>query len=175
MTIDIAIIVAAAENNVIGSDGDMPWHLSTDLKRFKELTMGKPMIMGRKTFAAIGKPLPGRTSIVVTRDKTWQSEGVVPVQSVEAAIALAKQIAVDSGVDQVCIVGGGEIYRQSMDLADFLYLTRVHAKPKGDTVFPAVDPDIWLETGRESIPAGEKDTFETSFIVYERRQPAGAE
>ncbi|MGI9366411.1 MAG: dihydrofolate reductase [Rhizobiaceae bacterium] len=174
MTIDISIIVAAAENNVIGSDGDMPWHLSTDLKRFRELTMGKPMIMGRKTFAAIGKPLPGRTSIVVTRDSTWQSEGVLPVDSLETAIVLAKQIAADSGVDRICIVGGGEIYRQSIEIADLLYLTRVHAEPGGDTVFPIVDPEVWLETGREVVPAGEKDTFDTSFIDYERRQSVGA-
>ena len=169
MGIEIIIVVAAAENNVIGSDGDMPWHLSTDLKRFKSLTMGKPMIMGRKTFAAIGKPLPGRTSIVVTLDKEWQAEGVVPVHSLEMAVALGKQIAEDSGVEQVCIVGGGEIYRQSIEIADLIYLTRVHAEPDGDTVFPIVDPDVWTETRREQVPAGDKDTFETSFIDYARR------
>ncbi|MEP0941814.1 MAG: dihydrofolate reductase [Rhizobiaceae bacterium] len=170
MTARISIVVAVAENDVIGFDGDMPWQLSTDLKRFKALTIGKPMIMGRKTFAAIGSALPGRTSIVVTRDTNWQAEGVVPVHSLETAVSLAQEVAKSSGVDEVCIVGGGNIYLQSIDLADVIHLTRVHATPAGDTVFPSIDPAIWLEVNREEVPAGEKDTAETTYIVYERRQ-----
>jgi dihydrofolate reductase len=170
MTIRISIVVAVAENDVIGFDGDMPWQLSTDLKRFKALTIGKPMIMGRKTFAAIGSALPGRTSIVVTRDTSWQAEGVVPMHSLETAISLAKEIAASSGVEEACIVGGGNIYKQSIDMADVIHLTRVHATPKGDTVFPTIDPVIWNEVSREAVPAGEKDTAETTYIVYERRR-----
>ena len=142
MGIRISIVVAVAENGVIGLEGDMPWHLSTDLKRFKDLTLGKPMIMGRKTFMAIGQALPGRTSIVITRDKSWQAEGVVPVHSLQTAFELAEQIAQSDGVDELCIVGGGEIYRQSIEHADVIHLTQVHAQPTGDTVFPTIDPDI---------------------------------
>ncbi len=165
----IAIIVAAADNNVIGSDGDMPWKLSTDLKRFKALTLGKPMIMGRKTFESIGKPLPERTSIVVTRDRSWQADGAVTVESITSAIALASEIAKADGVNEVWFVGGGEIYRQAMGIAGTIHLTRVHTEPTGDTYFPEIDPKIWQEIHRENIPAGEKDSVDTSYVVYERR------
>lgn len=168
MSVRISIVVAVAENDVIGFDGDMPWQLSTDLKRFKALTIGKPMIMGRKTFAAIGSVLPGRTSIVVTRDTSWQAEGVVPVHSIETAIEVAKEIAASSGVEEICIVGGGNIYQQCIDIADVIHLTRVHATPTGDTVFPNIDPQKWDEISREEVPAGEKDTAETTYIVYKR-------
>ncbi|MCJ8307538.1 MAG: dihydrofolate reductase [Rhizobiaceae bacterium] len=170
MSIQISIVVAVAENDVIGFDGDMPWQLSTDLKRFKALTIGKPMIMGRKTFAAIGSALPGRTSIVITRDTEWQAEGVVPVHSIETAIALAKEVAQSQGGDEICIVGGGNIYQQSIDMADVIHLTRVHATPTGDTVFPKIDSQKWQEVSREEVPAGEKDTAETTYIVYQRRR-----
>ena len=166
--IRISIVVAAAENNVIGRDGDMPWQLSTDLKRFKALTMGKPMIMGRKTYQAIGKALPGRTTLVVTRDKEWQAEGVVPVASLENALKVAGEIARADKADEVCIVGGGEIYRQSIAMADVIHITRVHASPDGDTVFPEIDPNNWQETHRELIPTGEKDSAATTYLVYER-------
>lgn len=169
MSIRISIVVAAAENDVIGLDGDMPWHLSTDLKRFKALTLGKPMIMGRKTFMAIGSALPGRTSIVVTRDTSWQAEGVVPAHSLDQAIALAKEITKADEGEEICIVGGGEIYRQAIELADVIHITRVHAQPSGDTVFPAIDPKIWLEVTREEVPIGPKDSAATTYLVYERR------
>lgn len=168
----VSIVVAVAQNNVIGSQGDMPWQLSTDLKRFKELTMGKPMIMGRKTFQAIGTALPGRTSIVVTRDAKWQAEGVVPVPSIESALALAREVATASKVDEICIVGGGEIYRQSIEHADVLHITQVQAQPQGDTVFPEVDPQIWQETHREEVPKGEKDSAATTYLVYRRQDAA---
>lgn len=166
--VKILIVVAAAENGVIGRDGDMPWRLSTDLKRFKALTMGKPMIMGRKTFEAIGKPLPGRTSIVVTRDSAWQSPGVVPVGSVDAALALARQIALDTDAEEICIVGGGEIYRQSMPHCDVVHLTRVHVAPEGDTTFDELPEEKWREVHSEAVPAGEKDTATTTYQIFER-------
>lgn len=169
MSVKIVMVVAVARNNVIGSSGDMPWRLSTDLKRFKALTLGKPMIMGRKTFESIGKPLPGRTSIVVTRDKQWQSEGVVPVQSLESALDLAREIAATNAVQEICVVGGGEIYRQALEQADILHVTRVHAEPQGDTVFPDIDEAIWVETFREDIHKGEKDTAETTYLIFKRR------
>ncbi|MEE9315061.1 MAG: dihydrofolate reductase [Rhizobiaceae bacterium] len=167
----IIMVVAVASNNVIGNDGDMPWRLSTDLKRFKALTLGKPIIMGRKTFQSIGKPLPGRTSIVVTRDGAWQAEGVVPVQSIESAIAIAGEVAKASDGNEICIVGGGEIYRQAMDVADVLHVTRVHGEPEGDTVFPVIDPRFWKELSREDFPIGEKDTVKTTYVVYQRISP----
>ena len=170
MRIKIAIIVAAADNNVIGNEGGMPWRLSTDLKRFKALTLGKSIIMGRKTFEAIGKALPGRTSIVVTRDKQWQAPGVVAARSLESALEIAREVALASNVDEICIVGGGEIYRQSIGLADIIHLTRVHASPGGDTQFPLVDAEFWSEIRRQSVPAGEKDTAETTYLVYEKRK-----
>lgn len=165
----ISLVVAVAENGVIGADGDMPWKLSTDLKRFKSLTIGKPMVMGRKTFEFIGKPLPGRTMIVVTRDKQWQAPGVVAVNSVESAMAVAEEIAGADGQNEICVVGGGEIYRQTMPIADVLHYTIVHAEPRGDTKFPEIDPEAWKEESREEIPAGEPDSAATTYIVYLRR------
>lgn len=167
--ITISIVVAVAANDVIGNDGGMPWKLSTDLKRFKALTMGKPMIMGRKTFDSVGKALPGRTSVVVTRDPSWQAEGVVPVQSLDVAIELAQEIAKANGADEICIVGGGEIYRQAMDKADVLHVTRVEATPDGDTFFPKIDPDHWQQISSENVPEGEKDSVATRYLVYKRR------
>jgi dihydrofolate reductase len=168
MNVRISIVVAAAENNVIGSDGEMPWRLSTDLRRFKALTLGKPMIMGRKTFQAIGKVLPGRTTIVITRDINWQAEGCVVVQSLESAVSVGREIAHATGVAEMCIVGGGEIYRQSIDVADVIHLTRVHSKPEGDTVFPDIDLEAWVEKCREKVSAGDRDSAATTYIVYHR-------
>ena len=168
MGIRISIVVAVAENGVIGLEGDMPWHLSTDLKRFKDLTLGKPMIMGRKTFMAIGQALPGRTSIVITRDKSWQAEGGVPVHSLQTAFELAEQIAQSDGVDELCIVGGGEIYRQSLDRIDRLYYTHIHADFEGDTTFPEVDWSKWREVERTDFEADERHAVSFSTVIYER-------
>lgn len=169
----VSIVVAVAENGAIGASGDMPWKLSTDLKRFKALTMGKPMIMGRKTFESIGMALPGRVSIVVTRDKDWQAEGTVPVSSIEAGMALAAQIAEGSGQEEIVVVGGGEIYRQSIHHADVLHVTHVHARPDADTFFPDIDPAIFQEVSREEVPVGEKDSASTTYVVYERKPTEG--
>ena len=169
MSVPVWIVVAAAENGVIGMDGDMPWHLSTDLKRFKALTLGKPMIMGRKTFESIGKPLPGRTSIVVTRDAEWQSPGAVSVSSTEQALLVAQQIAHAEKAEAVCVVGGGQIYAQTIKLADVLHVTRVAAHPDGDTHFPDIDVDVWKEISSEDIPAGERDTAATCYLIYQKR------
>jgi len=130
MSLPIWMIAAVAENGVIGASGNMPWKLSTDLKRFKSLTMGCPMIMGRKTFDSVGKALPGRPSIVVTRDKNWQADGVIPVHDVDLALKLAGELAASIKADKICIVGGGDIFRSYMDLADELHITTVHADRK---------------------------------------------
>lgn len=166
----VAIYVAIAENGVIGRDGGLPWRLSSDLKRFKADTMGKPVIMGRKTFEGIGRPLPGRLNIVVTRDTGFRAEGIEVAHSLDDAIRLATVRArCMSGVEEICVIGGGEIYRQALPLADRLHVTHVLATVDGDAHFPAIDPAIWRVAWAEDVPAGEKDSHPTRYTVYERR------
>ncbi|SFO26642.1 dihydrofolate reductase [Mesorhizobium sp. NFR06] len=168
---DIAIYVAIAENGVIGREGGLPWRLSTDLKRFKADTMGKPIIMGRKTYEGIGRPLPGRLNIVVTRDKAWRAEGIEVAHSLGDAITLAKARGrCMAGVDEICVVGGGEIYAQALPVADRLHVTHVLAIVDGDAHFPPIDPSIWRVVSAEDFPAGEKDSHATRYTVYERRR-----
>ena len=166
----IALIVAAAENGVIGCDGGMPWRLSTDLKRFRGLSQGRPVVMGRKTFQSLPKPLEGRTNIVVTRSPDFAAPpGVVVTSSLPAAIAAGGRAALATGADEILVIGGGEIYAAALPLANRIYLTRVHGEPSGDTTFPALDAAQWAESRREDVPAGPKDSFATTFIVLERR------
>lgn len=167
----VAIYVAIAENGVIGREGGLPWRLSTDLKRFKAGTMGKPIIMGRKTWESFPKrPLPGRLNIVVTRDKTYQAEGGETVSSLEDAITLGRiRSRCMANVDELCVIGGGQIYAQALPLADRLHVTHVLGSVDGDTVFPDIDPDIWRLVSAEDVPLGEKDTHATRYAVYERR------
>jgi dihydrofolate reductase len=167
----IAIYVAIAENGVIGRDNGLPWRLSTDLKRFKATTMGKPIIMGRKTWESIGRPLPGRASIVVTRDANFRAEGADVVTSLEDGITLAAvRGRCMPGADEACVIGGGEIYRQALALADRLYVTHVLADIDGDTHFPPIDPAVWAAVNTETYPASDKDTHATRYTVYERRE-----
>ena len=167
----IAIYVAIAENGVIGRDNGLPWRLSTDLKRFKATTMGKPIIMGRKTWESIGRPLPGRASIVVTRDANFRAEGADVVTSLEDGITLAAvRGRCMPGADEACVIGGGEIYRQALALADRLYVTHVLADIDGDTCFPPIDPAVWEAVNTETYPASDKDTHATRYTVYERRE-----
>lgn len=166
-------MVAVAENGVIGAAGGLPWRLSSDLKYFKEITMGKPMIMGRKTFQSIGRPLPGRLNIVVSRQDGFAAEGAVVVADVESALETAHAEARAKGVGEICVIGGGEIYRQTLDLADRIYLTQVHTDADGDTHFPDLDRACWSEARRERREAGENDSSAFSLIVFERMAPAG--
>jgi dihydrofolate reductase len=163
------IVVAVSRNGIIGSDGGMPWRLSTDLKRFKALTLGKPVIMGRKTFQTIGKPLLGRPNVVITRDKGFSVEGVRTAHSLDEAIEIAATLVDGDGTPEICIIGGGEIYRQSLEMADRLYVTHVEKEVEGDTSFPAIDPALWEVLSELDIPAGEKDSFPTRFVTYDRR------
>jgi dihydrofolate reductase len=167
--IEVSLVVAVARNGVIGRDGGLPWRLSSDLKRFKANTIGRPVIMGRKTFQSIGKPLPGRHNIVVTRDAAFQHEGVTIAPDVAAALDIAKAHAARDGVQEICVIGGGEIYRQTINEADRLVVTYVEAEVEGDTRFPSIDPNIWRENSSEAFPAGEKDSHSTRHVVYERR------
>lgn len=166
---DIVIHAAVAENGIIGADGDMPWRLSSDLKRFKAGTMGKPVVMGRKTFESIGRPLPGRLNIVVTRDRTWSRDGVETTGSLDDAVRLATVRArCMTGADEIAIIGGGEIYAQAIDRADRLHITHVLAEVDGDTRFPAIDPSVWKAVACEDVPAGERDSHATRHCVWER-------
>ena len=166
--IQLAAIVAAAENGVIGRNNALPWHLSQDLKYFKRVTMGKPIVMGRKTFESIGKPLPGRTNIVITRNPLYQAEGVKVASSLDEALLLASDIALIDGVEELLVIGGAEIYRESIPRADRLYLTEVHASVEGDALLPDIDWMRWREVSRERHRAEAPNPYDYSFVVYER-------
>ncbi len=169
----LSMVVAVAENDVIGRDNGLPWHLPNDLKFFKAITMGKPLVMGRKTYESIGRPLPGRPCIVISRNPHWQvaaeyRDKVAVVNSVSAAVAAAKNAAMQLGVDEVMIIGGAEIYRLLFEQADRLYLTRVHADVSGDATFPAVVAAHWREVGREAHAACTNNSYDYSFLTYDR-------
>lgn len=167
----IAIVVATAENGVIGREGGLPWRLSTDMRRFKATTMGKPIVMGRKTWESFPRrPLPGRLNIVVTRDRNFRADGAEVVHSFEDGLTLATvrgRCMAEAG--EICVIGGGEIYRQALPRADRLHVTHVLAEIDGDTRFPAIEPAQWRTVSSETFPAGEKDTHATRYTVYERR------
>lgn len=169
-TLAVTLVVAIAENSVIGRDGGLPWRLSSDLKRFKADTLGNPIIMGRKTFDSIGKPLPGRLNIVVTRNVDGAAEGVERAASLADAIALARDRArFMPEAREISIIGGGQVYAEALPLADRLRVTHILAEPDGDTFFPPIDPEIWQAVHRQAFPAGEKDSHPTRHVVYERR------
>jgi dihydrofolate reductase len=164
----ISLIVAMEENNGIGKGGSMPWHLSTDLKRFKSLTMGHHMVMGRKTYEAVGRPLPGRTTIIVTRDPYYLRD--TPAERLFSAPSLASalEMAKASGETEVFVIGGGEMFRQVMALANRIYLTRVHASLKCDTFFPQIEAGEWEVVEQEDFPASSQDQYATTFQVLDR-------
>ena len=164
----ISLVWAMAQNRVIGRNNQLPWYLPEDLKYFKRITLGKPVIMGRKTFDSIGKPLPGRTNIVVTRNRDWSFEGVRIVDSLEAARELCENQAIMDGTEEAMIIGGAEIYRQAMPLADRLYLTEVHADVEGDATFPEFDRSQWQEIAREDFEASGPNPYNYSFIILEK-------
>jgi len=161
----LTLIVAVADNGVIGRQNELPWRLPEDLKRFKALTMGKHIVMGRKTFDSIGKPLPGRTNIVITRQADLSVPGCVVVDSLSAALTAAGK------VDEVMVIGGGEIYRQALPQADRVHLTAVHAAIDGDARFPVLDAQQWREVTREDYPADERHAHAYSFVTLERVRP----
>lgn len=171
MTVPVAMIAAVAENGVIGAGGAIPWRLPTDFAHFRRTTMGKPVIMGRKTFESIGKPLAGRTNIIVTRQNGYLPDGVVVASSLGAALERAHAIAAADDAAEVIVAGGGEIYRDAMPLADRLYITHVAARPDGDTRFPAIDPADWEVADEPDMVAGDKDSAAFRVRVYRRRKP----
>ena len=165
----IVLIAAVAENGVIGRDGGMPWRLSSDLKRFKADTLGKPIIMGRRTFDSLGRALPGRTNIVVTRNPSFDAEGCLVFNSLTDAFNASFEEARALGAGDICVIGGGQIYKDAFSQADRLLITHVNAALDGDTVFPEIKPDEWQVVEAMDFPAGEKDDYPTRYVVYERK------
>ncbi|KEI70057.1 dihydrofolate reductase [Endozoicomonas elysicola] len=164
----LALIAAVADNNAIGINNKMPWYLPGDLRYFKAVTMGKPIIMGRKTFDSLKKPLPGRTNIVITRDKDWHHDGVKVVHCLADAIALAEDIALINGNEEVMVIGGEQIYRLAIEQADRLYLTRVYQSFDGDAFFPEIAQQQWRETSREDIQPEHDQPLTYSYLVLDR-------
>src|SRR5471032_1750702 len=167
---EIILIVAVAENGVIGSRGTIPWRLKTDQQRLKMMTMGKPIVMGRKTFISLPRPLPGRTNIVVTRDANFRAAGAVVTTSFADARAVALGDALRRSAGEIAIIGGAEIYAQWMQYADRLEITEVHARPEGNTHFAAIDGAVWQEVARLRNPAGPDDSTDFSYVTYRRRK-----
>jgi dihydrofolate reductase len=163
----IAFVVAVAENGVIGRKGALPWRMPSDLKMFRKLTLGKPVIMGRKTFQSIGKPLPGRDNLVVTRDPAFEADGVEVFASVDAAIARAQTLAAARGVDEIAVIGGAEIFAVALPRAGRIYLTRIRGAPEGDTLFT---PDMvnWHEASRIQLERMPGDDYDATLTVLER-------
>jgi dihydrofolate reductase len=164
----ILIVAAIAENGVIGRGNALPWRIKSDLKHFRALTLDKPVIVGRKTYLSIGKPLGGRTNIVVSRDPNFAAAGIVVAGSFDAALAAARGDALRRGTDIIIVAGGADIYAQAMPLAAGLAITRVQKNVEGDARFPLIDPKIWRETAREEHPQAEGDEAAVAFVNYER-------
>jgi dihydrofolate reductase len=170
----LAIVAAVAENGVIGRDNKLIWRLRSDLRRFRDLTWGKPMIMGRKTYQSIGKPLPGRRTVVLTRDRSFPAEDVEVAHDWDAAVARAQALATEMGATEIAVVGGSEVYRLALPWARRLHLTLVHAAPEGNAMFPAYDRTAFQEIRREDRPKGPDDEHAFTFIDLERRSSAAS-
>ena len=162
----MSLIVAVSRNGVIGLDNQLPWHLPDDLQYFKSVTMGKPLVMGRKTYDSIGRPLPGRTNIVITRDASWSAPGVNVATTLDDALLLARKACLDSGVDEVMVIGGEQIYRMTITVADRLYVTEVDAEIAGDAFFPTIDPQQW-QRNRVELPEV-TGSYSYQFLVLDR-------
>ncbi len=169
----VALVVARGRNGVIGRDGDLPWRLRSDLQRFKAVTVGKPCLMGRKTWESLPlRPLPGRLNIVLTRDQSYEADGMargaLVCAGLDEAIEIARETAQDDGVDEICVIGGTAVFEAALPRARRLYITEVEASPEGDAVFPAFDPAAWIEVSSERHAAGDKDDHAFTFRVLER-------
>ena len=168
--IEVVLLAAVADNGVIGAGGTIPWRLKTHQQRLKAMTMGKPVVMGRKTFISLRRPLPGRTNIVITRDTSFRAPGAVTTTSLANALAVATGDALRRFATEIAVIGGAEIYAQWMDIADRLELTEVHASPDGDTRFAAIDKTVWQEVARVRNPAGADDSADFSYVTYIKRR-----
>jgi dihydrofolate reductase len=165
----IVLVAAIGDNSVIGREGQLPWRLKSDLQHFRKLTMNRPLIMGRKTHESIGKLLPGRTNIVLTRDLSLIAPGAVLATSLDAALSYARVDAAKRGVDEIMVIGGGDIFAATMEMAERLEITHVRASPDGDALFPPIDPEVWQEIAREDHYAGPDDDADFTLSTYVRR------
>jgi len=165
----ISLVVAVADNGVIGRGGMLPWRISSDLKTFRRLTMGKPMIMGRRTFESLGKPLDGRDNIIVTRNTGYRPEGTIVARDFDAALAVAHKCAHTRGADEIAVIGGTTVFEAALPIATRIYKTEVHGAPPGDAYFPPVDWADWIEASREPLARGPKDDFTATLVVLDRR------
>ena len=165
----IALVVAVAENGVIGAAGGLPWRMKADLRRFRALTLGKPIIMGRKTFESIGKALDGRDNIVVTGKPDYAADGVIVVHGLKQALQVAEERAAASGAAEIAVIGGGEIFAELLPLAARLHVTHIDGAVEGDTRFPAISPAAWSGSAPETLQAAEGDTVTGRYVLYERR------
>jgi dihydrofolate reductase len=168
----IVLIAAVSENGVIGRDNALPWRLKSDMRHFRTRTMGKPVVMGRKTYGSIGKPLPGRTNIVVSRDPAFAAPGVLAAGTLTAALEAAHGDALRCSVGEIAVIGGADLYAQTMPIADRLEITRVHAEIPGDAMFPVIDPAEWREVAWDERAAGPGDDADMTFITYLRVEAA---
>jgi dihydrofolate reductase len=167
----VVLVAAVAENGVIGRDGALPWRLKSDMQHFRRLTVGRPVVMGRKTYESIGKPLKDRTNIVISRDPAYSAEGIAVAHNLDAAMQMARDDARRRGADSVAVIGGAGVFSDCLAVADRLEITLVHASPRGDTFFPPIDEKIWRETARMRQEAAPGDDADVTFITYERLQP----
>ncbi|MEA2859729.1 MAG: dihydrofolate reductase [Methylobacteriaceae bacterium] len=165
----LAFVVAVAKNGVIGRGGGLPWRLPSDLKHFKKLTMGKPILMGRRTWDSVGRPLPGRETIVITRDLNFSADGAHVAHSIDAGLALAQEQAKHMGADTIMIVGGSDLFAALLDRADIIHLNEVDLEPEGDVLFPPLDPARWVEVACEAPPRAANDEANVRFLTYARR------
>lgn len=168
-TVKISIVVAVARNNVIGHQGKLPWHIPEELKYFRKLTIGKPVIMGRDTFRSIGKPLPNRTNIVLSRDDGFKPSGVIVAENIRNAVTIAVDRAIPDEVDEVMVIGGETVYRQVLPIADRIYLTKVEVDPEGDTWFPFIEENRWTLTVLDNYPSTAERNFAYSTNLLERK------
>jgi dihydrofolate reductase len=165
----LSLVVAVADNGVIGRDGGLPWHISADLKTFRRVTMGKPLIMGRRTFQSLKKPLDGRDNIVVSGDAKFRADGAIVVHDFEEAVRRAEQCAGQRGTDEIMVIGGAKVFADALPRARFIYKTEVHGRPAGDTLLPLIDWAHWAELEREPLSKGPRDDFEATFVRLERK------
>jgi dihydrofolate reductase len=165
----IVLVAAIGDNSVIGREGQLPWRLKSDLQHFRKITMNRPIIMGRKTHESIGRLLPGRTNIVLTRDLSLVARGAVLATNLDAALGYARADAAKRGVDEIIVIGGGDIFAATMGMADRLEITHVHATPEGDALFPPIDPEVWQEIWHEDHYAGPDDDASFTLATYARR------
>lgn len=167
---EVVLVAAIAENGVIGRGNKLPWRIRSDLQYFKSLTIGRPIIMGRKTYELIGKPLPDRTNIVVTRDKAFSAPGIVVAHDINRALTLAREDAIKRNAGSIAVIGGTEIFNLMLPYADKLALTIVHAKPQGDTHWPQIDMSQWQEVERRPQTKGPQDDCDFTFVTYLRKR-----